>query len=82
MNERLSTAGSGVDSEVTQSLVSLGLLPETVVTLDQLKKADEYHTALARELGDLLNSSTGLMRLGLVGLDQVWYAWNRARGVG
>ena len=47
---------------------------------------------LARELGGLLTGEGGLMvgkggrggkkGRGMIGLDEVWCAWNRARGVG
>lgn len=38
---------------------------------------------LAKELGRLLTGDEGLMRnRGMIALDEVWGAWNRARGIG
>lgn len=80
------------------SLSSLGLLSSVAVTSDQSKSEKEYHHSLARELASLLqpqrsppnsNSSSdkqvvGLIekRGGVIGLDELWCVWNRARGVG
>ncbi|GAA5970357.1 hypothetical protein JCM3765_000361 [Sporobolomyces pararoseus] len=77
----------------TTSLSSLGLLSSVAVTADQSKSEKEYHHSLARELASLLqpprsNSSlnrdkVGLIekRGGVIGLDELWCVWNRARGV-
>jgi ESCRT-II complex subunit VPS36 len=91
-----STAPS--DSETTfirSSLARLGL-PTDAVTQDMVADERAYHTELAKELGGLLLGGggpkgkgkafeqKGIMEgsRGIVGLDEVWGAWNRARGVG
>ncbi|KAG8688709.1 hypothetical protein FRC09_012767, partial [Ceratobasidium sp. 395] len=84
------------DSETTfirSSLARLGL-PTDAVTQDMVADERAYHTELAKELGGLLLGGgpkgkskaieqTGIMEdsRGIVGLDEVWGAWNRARGV-
>lgn len=85
------------DSETTfirSSLARLGL-PTDAVTQDMVADERAYHTELAKELSGLLLSGgskgkskafeqRGIMTdsRGIVGLDEVWGAWNRARGVG
>ncbi|KAG9125872.1 hypothetical protein FRC07_005812 [Ceratobasidium sp. 392] len=84
------------DSETTfirSSLARLGL-PTDAVTQDMVADERAYHTELAKELGGLLLGGgpkgkskaveqQGIMEdsRGIVGLDEVWGAWNRARGV-
>ncbi|GAA5911964.1 uncharacterized protein JCM6883_000747 [Sporobolomyces salmoneus] len=78
------------------SLSSLGILSSVAVTADQSRSEKEYHHSLARELGSLLQSRAttthgrgggekreGLLekRGGVIGLDELWCVWNRARGV-
>lgn len=75
---------------VRTSLQSLGL--EAAVTPDMVKESEKYHEELAKELFAILwgknktgatGSGGGIMsKEGIVGLDEVWCVWNRARGVG
>lgn len=93
INERLSTSAppstSASDAPQTAnnlastSLASLGLI-SAPITADMISSADAYHHELAKELGTVLTSKEGgLMRnKGVMGLDEVWCLWNRARGVG
>lgn len=71
------------------SLVQLGL-PVPAITQDAhaMQGEQEYLDALAGELGGLLTGAgagEGLMMgregKGLVGMDEAWVVWNRARGV-
>lgn len=74
---------------VRTSLQSLGL--EAAVTPDMVKESEKYHEELAKELFAILwgknktgatGSGGGIMsKEGIVGLDEVWCVWNRARGV-
>ncbi|KAM0756511.1 hypothetical protein T439DRAFT_352189 [Meredithblackwellia eburnea MCA 4105] len=84
MNERLSTqptsASTGETTMVRSSLVDLGL-PAEAVTPDMARDEREYHKSLAGELGTILGRKDGVMKDGIVGLDEVWCVWNRARGV-
>lgn len=73
---------------VRSSLVQLGLqMQNTPVTLDMIRDEKRWHEELARELAGVLQgtggkSSIGLMRdRGIIGLDEVWGGWNRARGI-
>lgn len=83
-----------VASSITRSLRSLGLESPVVAGSDNMEEA-VYYRRLAQELGSVLlgssNSSTAtehsIMKEGdpkkeLMGLDEVWCLWNRARGVG
>ena len=87
--------GPGQEDDETQtfirsSLVQLGL-PAPAITPDMVADERKYLEGLANELGGLLTGKTGgreddgLMvgrqGKGLVGMDQVWGLWNRARGV-
>lgn len=67
------------------SLVQLGL-PTPALTQDMVRDDRLYLEGLARELGTLLvgrDGKGGLMEgRGVVGLDEVWVIWMRARGVG
>lgn len=83
-----STAG---EDEATRtflqsSFVQLGL-PAPALTQDMVADEKKYVQGLAAELGRLLTTShgEGLMvgknGRGVVGLDQAWGLWNRARGV-
>ncbi|KAG9077905.1 hypothetical protein FS749_010164 [Ceratobasidium sp. UAMH 11750] len=81
---------------IRSSLARLGL-PTDAVTQDMVADERAYHTELAKELGGLLLggggggpkgkdkafAQRGIMEdsRGIVGLDEVWGAWNRARGV-
>lgn len=79
---------------VTRSLRSLGL-EAPVIAASESTEDVEYHRKLAKELGAVLlgsaNGSTsaahsvmaeGDPKKELIGLDEVWCRWNRARGVG
>jgi ESCRT-II complex subunit VPS36 len=90
-------SGGAIESEeaafVRSSLVQLGLqLPGGAVTQDMASDDRKWHAELARELSSLLQGSAssdsrkaapqGLMSTRpIVPLDEVWGAWNRARGV-
>ncbi|KDQ16901.1 hypothetical protein BOTBODRAFT_64433 [Botryobasidium botryosum FD-172 SS1] len=67
---------------IRSSLGRLGL-PTIAVTQDMVQDEREYHDQLARELATVLqDSKNGLMsKRGVIGLDEVWSGWNRARGV-
>jgi ESCRT-II complex subunit VPS36 len=72
---------------IRSSLAQLGL-PTVAVTQDMVKDDDEYHEELAKELAGVLTARNtkgrGLMGSGegIIGLDEVWGGWNRARGIG
>ena len=75
---------------IRSSLVQLGL-PAPALTSDMVKSDEEYYKGLAGELGALLTGSRegrreGLMLgrdgRGVIGLDEAWGLWMRARGVG
>jgi ESCRT-II complex subunit VPS36 len=75
---------------IRSSLSQLGL-QTTAVTQDMVKDEKEWAEQLAKELGTMLvgarndksKGQAGLMRdRGIVGLDEIWGGWNRARGVG
>jgi len=70
---------------IGSSMARLGLTSETVITPDMVKDDEEWLDELARELGNVLVGSGqvgGLMKdRGIIGLDEVWGGWNRARGV-
>jgi ESCRT-II complex subunit VPS36 len=73
---------------IRSSLSQLGLqMSNTPVTLDMMKDERRWIEELARELGQVLQGSSssrgGIMKdRGMIALDEVWGAWNRARGVG
>ncbi len=62
------------------------------VTLDMIKDERKWSEELARELAGILQGmgpskgsaqKEGMMKKrGIIGLDEVWGGWNRARGVG
>lgn len=69
---------------IRSSLSQLGL-QSTAITADMVKNEREWFEQLAKELGSILVQSDreGLMHdRGIVGLDEIWGGWNRARGVG
>lgn len=68
---------------IRNSLSQLGL-KNAAVTQDMVKDDRLWIEQLAKELGTILVvKEHGLMRdRGLVGLDEIWGGWNRARGVG
>lgn len=51
------------------------------MTQDMLKDEKRYRELLTKELSGILARPGGIMKDGLVGLDEVWCVWNRARGV-
>ncbi|KAG8920743.1 hypothetical protein FRC00_009578 [Tulasnella sp. 408] len=73
---------------IRSSMARLGL-PSMAVTQDMVKDENQYIEGLAKELGGILTGSgkagsgRGLMgeHNGIMGLDEVWCAWNRARGI-
>lgn len=76
---------------IRSSLAQLGLqMRGAPVTPDMVRDERKWHEELARELADVLQgapdrsaAAEGVMRRrGVVGLDEVWGGWNRARGVG
>lgn len=73
---------------IRTSLVQLGL-PTPALTQDMVRDNRAYHEGLAMELGSLLMGRAGKAGLmlgpgsrGVLGLDEVWGLWMRARGVG
>lgn len=77
---------------IRSSLSQLGLqMTNAPVTLDMIQDERRWMEQLARELAGVLQGSTdsrgklrpGVMSArGIIALDEVWGAWNRARGVG
>ncbi|KAI9639511.1 EAP30/Vps36 family-domain-containing protein [Dioszegia hungarica] len=79
---------------IRTSLVQLGL-PAPALTSDMVRSDHEYLEGLARELGALLTGHPGVKGKGreveglmvgskgrgVIGLDEVWGLWMRARGV-
>ncbi|KAH9919620.1 EAP30/Vps36 family-domain-containing protein [Fomitopsis serialis] len=74
---------------IRSSLAQLGLqMANAPVTLDMIRDERRWIEELARELAGVLQGGggkekrEGIMRQrGVVGLDEVWGGWNRARGV-
>ena len=76
---------------INTSMARLGLIPDAV-TPDMIKDEERYIEELAKELSGFLTGTIGagggkgkrgmMDDRGLVGLDEVWGGWNRARGVG
>ena len=78
---------------IRSSLAQLGLqLSNAPVTADMMQDERTWMEELARELARVLQGSVdegpeqktgGIMKeRGIIGLDEVWGGWNRARGVG
>jgi ESCRT-II complex subunit VPS36 len=78
---------------IRSSLAQLGLqLSNAPVTADMIQDESTWMEELARELARVLQGSLdegpdqktgGIMKeRGIIGLDEVWGGWNRARGVG
>ncbi|POY72904.1 hypothetical protein BMF94_4065 [Rhodotorula taiwanensis] len=68
-------------SLASTSLQSLGLV-SAAVTPDLVSDAKRYHQELAKELAEVLRKGRVMEKHGgIVGLDEVWCLWNRARGV-
>ena len=78
---------------IRSSLAQLGLqLSNAPVTADMIQDERTWMEELARELARVLQGSVdegpeqktgGIMKeRGIIGLDEVWGGWNRARGVG
>lgn len=72
---------------IRSSLAQLGLqMDNTPVTLDMVRDERRWVEELAKELAGILQGqgkTQGMMRKrGIIGLDEVWGGWNRARGVG
>jgi ESCRT-II complex subunit VPS36 len=71
---------------IRSSLSQLGLeMANAPVTLDMIKDEKKWEEQLARELADVVqggSSGKGILRgRGIIGLDEVWGGWNRARGI-
>src|ERR1700733_14393499 len=72
---------------IRSSLAQLGL-PTVAVTQDMVNDGDQYHEELAKELAGVLTGRNAKGRAligsgeGIIGLDEVWGGWNRARGIG
>lgn len=77
---------------IRSSLAQLGLqMSNAPVTLDMIRDERRWIEELARELAGVLQGSpddvpgqksVGIMKeRGVIGLDEVWGGWNRARGV-
>ena len=97
LNERLSATASSphsssISSEpeeatfIRSSLSQLGLqMTDAPVTLDMIKDEKKWEEQLVQELADVVqggNSGKGILRgRGIIGLDEVWGGWNRARGI-
>ena len=71
---------------IRSSLSQLGLqMTNTPVTLDMIKDERKWEEELVRELADVIQTGgpgKGILRgRGIIGLDEVWGGWNRARGI-
>ncbi|KAI0632753.1 EAP30/Vps36 family-domain-containing protein [Trametes polyzona] len=74
---------------IRSSLAQLGLqMANAPVTQDMVRDERNWYEELARELAGVLEGTgakaggEGMMRRrGIVGLDEIWGGWNRARGV-
>ena len=71
---------------IRSSLSQLGLqMANTPVTLDMIKDEKKWEEELVRELADVIQRGgpgKGILRgRGIIGLDEVWGGWNRARGI-
>lgn len=76
---------------IRSSLAQLGMeLSNAPVTADMIQDEKTWMEELARELARVLQGSDepeqktrGIMKeRGVIGLDEVWGGWNRARGIG
>jgi len=71
---------------IRSSLSQLGLqMANAPVTLDMIKDEKKWEEQLVQELADVIQgggTSKGILRgRGIIGLDEVWGGWNRARGI-
>lgn len=90
----LTPGASSVEPEeatfIRSSLAQLGLqISNAPVTLDMIRDERKWVEELAKELAGVLQGQGGkndsgamMKKRGIVGLDEVWGGWNRARGVG
>lgn len=97
LNDRLSATSSSpysssISSEpeeasfIRSSLSQLGLeMANAPVTLDMIKDEKKWEEQLVRELADVIQGGgpgKGILRgRGIIGLDEIWGGWNRARGI-
>jgi hypothetical protein len=95
MAETFSAKLAATDADSDKALKVLGLQNPVVARSDDVED-EKYHRELAKELGAVLlgqssvaerQPALALMVQGdpkreLIGLDEVWCLWNRARGVG
>lgn len=81
LNAKLAAPDSEDESLIRSSLVQLGL-PAPALTQDMVKSQEDYHKGLARELNGILEGlMLGPRGRGMIGLDEVWGLWMRARGI-
>lgn len=71
---------------IRSSLSQLGLeMTNTPVTLDMIKDQKKWEEGLVQELADVIQGGgpgKGILRgRGIIGLDEIWGGWNRARGI-
>ncbi|KAH9887028.1 EAP30/Vps36 family-domain-containing protein [Cubamyces lactineus] len=72
---------------IRSSLAQLGLqMTNAPVTQDMVRDERNWYEELARELAGVLEGTGGknegmMRKRGIIGLDEVWGGWNRARGV-
>jgi len=86
LNERLGMAGTVEPEEavfIRSSMSKLGLqMGSAAVTADMIRDERGWMDELGKELAKVLQGEGGLMgERGMIGLDEVWCGWNRARGI-
>lgn len=79
LNSKLQSHNSPEATTIKSSLQAMGL--EVAVTSDMAASSRDYAKQLAGELAQVLNRQQILQKRGVIGLDEVWCIWNRARGV-
>lgn len=84
MNAKLSENPNSADSKdaitIQASLQAMGMT-DVVITPDMARDSQHYAKQLATELESVLKRRSILEEKGMVGLDEIWCIWNRARGV-
>lgn len=86
LNAKLASNG-GSESDDTKeatmiksSLQAMGMV-DVAVTPEMARSRQDYAKKLATELDTVLRGRKMLQERGIVGLDEAWCLWNRARGV-
>lgn len=86
LNAKLASNG-GSESDDTKeatliksSLQAMGMV-DVAVTPEMARSRQDYAKKLAQELDAVLRGRNILQERGIVGLDEAWCIWNRARGV-